>query len=75
MRLVFKNVDINRLICFPITYNAYIFQKIIMTVPMPTNETLRHAVITALKADHGDLQMHVSSSVARSFVHNPNMDS
>ena len=73
MRLVFKNVDINRLIYFPITYNACIFQKIIMTVSMLTNETKRHAVIVALKADHGDLQMQVSSSVARTFVHNPNI--
>ena len=36
---------------------------------MLTNEMKRHAVIVALKADHGDLEIEHFLRVARSFVH------
>ena len=40
-----------------------------MTDTTLTNETKRHAVIVALKGDHGDLEIAHFLKVARSFVH------
>ena len=45
-----------------------------MTVHMLTNKMKQHAVIVALKADHGDLQIAGFLRVAKFFVHNPRMD-
>ena len=45
-----------------------------MTAPMLTNEMKRHAVIVALKADHGDLEIARFLKIARSFIYNPRMD-
>ncbi|XP_036370217.1 uncharacterized protein LOC118768217 [Octopus sinensis] len=43
--------------------------KIKMTAPILTNEMKRHAVIVALIANHGDLEISRFLKVARSFVH------
>ena len=58
-----------RLILFILTFTTFIFQKLIITDLMLTNEMKRYAVIAVLKADRGDLEIARFLRVARSFVH------
>ena len=54
VQFVFEDTYILDYYSFLLTFAAFIFQKIIMTDPMPTNEMKKHAVIVALKADPDD---------------------
>ena len=69
VRLVYDDIYF-RLMIFPLTFSSFIFQKLILTDPMLTNEMKRHDEIVALKAYYGDLEIDCFLGVARSSVLN-----
>ena len=68
MQLVFEETYVLDKYSFVFTFIAFVFQKFIMTDFMLANEMKRHAMIGALKADLGDLEIACFIRVARSFV-------